>query len=253
MSPTLLAAAQRHSPHTAIILGSGLGQIADRVRADVSLPFQDCPPLAATHVDGHPGRVILGAWRGERVLILAGRNHFYEGHARCVVLEPVRLAVHLGVRRLLITNAAGGIRADLTPGTLMAITGHLNWAVAEPCRATIQTGGYAREWLERARHAAQSLGTSLATGVYAAVTGPNYETPAEIRALRQLGADAVGMSTAREVEEAHRLGLSCLAISCITNRAAGLSPSPLSHAEVLANSRQQANRLGDLIDRFLTA
>ena len=239
-------------PETAIVLGSGLGSVAERVRPYFSLPFAQLPPLAAATVEGHGGRVIVGEWADHPVLLFSGRLHFYEGHAWDRVLAPVRLAVACGVKRLILTNAAGGIRDDLVPGTLMAIRAHLD--LTRPCRQPPSARTpYSARLLGLLAGAAAELGLELAEGTYAAVLGPNYETPAEIRAFRALHADAVGMSTAREIEAAAALGLECAAISCITNRAAGLSPTRLSHEEVLFHSRRQATRLGELLERILRA
>lgn len=249
--PPLMEAAQARPPRHAIVLGSGLGMVAERIKSDVSLSFEFCPELAPTHVDGHLGRIMIGDWCGRRLLIFVGRNHHYEGHTWDIVLAPIRLAAKLGVRTVLLTNAAGGIRDDLAPGTLMMLSGHLNWTVGRLTSATIQSHGYCPLLRNGLHKAASALGTSVTTGTYAAVTGPNYETPAEIRALRALDVHAVGMSTACEVEEAHRLDMKCLAISCITNRAAGLSNKPLSHQEVLENSGKQARRLADLLEEVL--
>lgn len=252
----LQAAVRSHPITTALVLGSGLGKIAERVTPLLSFRFEDCSSLAATRVDGHAGRVILGEWKGQRLLLFNGRNHFYEGHPWDRVVAPVRLAASLGVRQLLLTNAAGGIRDDLTPGTLMAITDHLDLTRPNSWNRPFRTNGhspYSQNLLASLQAVARRFDICVSHGTYAAVIGPNYETPAEIRAFRALGADAVGMSTAREAREAFELGLECLAISCITNRAAGLSPTRLSHEEVLLHSQQQAARLGDLLEGLLPA
>jgi purine-nucleoside phosphorylase len=248
---TVLAhAAQDRPPDYAVVLGSGLGDIAAHLRVRQAVEFAALPNWPAASVDGHRGHVLLGDWAGRSILLFDGRLHFYEGLPWHDVLAPIHLAASLGVRALILTNAAGGIRADLAPGTLMAITEHLDLtervAGSVPARSP-----YSAKLVSLLAAAAGQLGVQLAQGRYAAVLGPNYETPAEIRALQALGADAVGMSTAREMEAAHRLGLECAAISCITNRAAGLSGSRLTHAEVLANAQKQAKRLGTLLERFL--
>ncbi len=241
-----------HGPRTAVVLGSGFGAITERVRAIHSVDFTEFPDLAPSTIAGHAGRVILGEWSGTAVLLFSGRLHFYEGHSWERVLAPVRLMASWKIRRLLLTNAAGGIREDLQPGTLMIIQAHLNWTRSYPaCLADTRADPYSPGLIQYLDQAAAELGWRLPHGTYAAMLGPNYETPAEIRALRALGADAVGMSTARDVEAAAGLGLECAAVSCITNRAAGLSPTRLTHEEVLENSRRQASRLGDLIEHFL--
>jgi purine-nucleoside phosphorylase len=206
--------------------------------------------MVPTAIDGHEGRIVLGDWAGTRVLVYSGRNHFYEGHNWDCVLAPIRLAAQLGIKRLILTNAAGGIRDDLVPGTLMAIAQHLDWAQPRPWESS-RAGTerlYSPGLREALRAAAKECDIGLRSGTYAAVLGPNYETPAEIRALRSLGADAVGMSTAREILAGFELGLECAAVSCITNRAAGLSANRLSHAEVLEMSRRQAERVGDVLE-----
>jgi purine-nucleoside phosphorylase len=238
----------------AVVLGSGLSDIANRVQVHRTIEYFQLDGWPRTTVKGHQGRLLLGTWSGIGVAVFSGRLHYYEGHEWEQVLAPVRLAASLGARHLLLTNAAGGIRDDLVPGTLMSIAAHLDWTCANVdsnCQ-TKHSCPYSPRLRSLLGDAAKSLGSDLADGTYAAVLGPNYETPAEIRALRALGADAVGMSTAREVEAAHQLGLECAAISCITNRAAGLTGARLTHDEVLANSRKQAARLGDLIERFLS-
>jgi purine-nucleoside phosphorylase len=254
----LEAAARAAPPVAALVLGSGMGPVIQRVAVQHRLPFAEIPGLAATGVAGHRGCLTLGDWAGRRVLVFEGRLHFYEGHAWEQVVEPVRVARRLGARVLLLTNAAGGIRDDLGPGSLLAVRDHLEWT-RPYCWRHPGPGGlggtrpspYSPELIGRLTEAARALGFDLPGGVYAALTGPCYETPAEIRALRTWGADAVGMSTAREVQQGCDLGLKCAAVSCITNRAAGLSGGPLNHQEVLATAAAQSQRLADLFERVL--
>ncbi len=245
------AAAADHPPATAVVLGSGLGGIAERVRIHQAVEFAAIPSWPTATVDGHQGQLLLGAWANRQVLVFCGRLHFYEGHDWECVLAPARLAASLGVRQLLLTNAAGGIRDDLSPGTLMTIAKHLDWT--GNCLKANIASPYSARLRSVLSEAALRLDFGLTEGTYAAVLGPNYETPAEIRALQALGADAVGMSTAREMEAAAALGLEGAAVSCITNRAAGLAAGRLTHQEVLANSQKQAKRLGDVIEGFLLA
>jgi purine-nucleoside phosphorylase len=228
-----------------------MSHLADRLRDPVEIPFAEVPGLEATGVPGHRGTLLLGEWGGRVVLVFAGRLHYYEGHAWDRAVQPVRVAHDLGARTLLVTNAAGGIRTDLVPGTLMALAGHLDttrpgwwpdFAIARP---------YSPRLIAGLQQAAATLGFTLPTGVYAQLTGPSYETPAEIRALRACGADAVGMSTAREIQAARDLGLECAAVSLITNQAAGLSEGPIHHGEVLATAATQHERLTGLIEAFL--
>ncbi len=263
MSPLLdfaafAEAARAARPEAALVLGSGLGPVARRLRTRCAVPFAEVPGLPAAGVAGHQGRLTLGDWAGRRVLVFEGRVHFYEGHPWQAVTAPVRAAALLGAGALLLTNAAGGIRDDLAPGSLLAIRDHVEWT--EPyCWRRPGPGAlgpprpspYSPRLLGLLEEAGAATGTALPHGVYAMVTAPCYETPAEIRALRAWGADAVGMSTAREAQAAYEAGLECAAVSCITNRAAGLSAGPLNHEEVLATTAAQSERLADLLEEFL--
>jgi purine-nucleoside phosphorylase len=245
-------AARAAPPEAAVVLGSGLGSAA-RLCGACAVPFAEVPGLPAATVAGHRGRLALGEWAGRRVLVFEGRIHFYEGHPWRDVTAPVRAAARLGARVLLLTSAAGGIRDDLGPGSLMAVRDHIEWTrpycwrPPDPPRPS----PYAPRLLDLLDEAAVTTGVILRRGVYAMVTGPCYETPAEIRALRAWGADAVGMSTAREAQAACDAGLECAAVSCITNRAAGLSAGPLGHEEVLTAAGAQSERLADLLEGFL--
>jgi purine-nucleoside phosphorylase len=252
------AAARSAAPVAAFVLGSGMGGLTDRVRPVAQLPFTEIPGLTTTTVAGHAGRLTLGEWAGRPVLVFAGRLHFYEGHPWERVAAQARLTAELGVPRFVLTNAAGGIHDALGPGSLMLLRDHIAWS-RPYCWRLPGPGGvgpprpspYSPELLDRLRRGAAATGTTTHEGVYAAVTGPSYETPAEIRALRAVGADAVGMSTAHEVQAGHDLGLACAAVSCVTNRAAGLSGAPLNHEEVLATAAAQARRLADLLEAFV--
>ncbi len=253
-SPTYDAfadAARRRRPRVALILGSGLGHLADRLCDVEALPFDRVPGLEAPSIPGHRGAVLVGDWAGRAVLLFSGRLHYYEGHPWSRVERPAEIAHALGAEVLLVTNAAGGIRPDLRPGDLMAIDGHVEWTRPDCWRHRAVARPYAPELVERLRQAAARLGFALPVGVYAQVTGPSYETPAEIGALRAWGADAVGMSTAREVSAAAALGLRCAAVSCITNAAAGLSGAPINHEEVLATAAARRDRLAALVQGFL--
>jgi purine-nucleoside phosphorylase len=195
------------------------------------------------------------------LLVFQGRVHFYEGHSWDAVAAPVRLAAEMGVKTLLLTNAAGGIHPSLKPGSLMIVRDHLFWQESGNWRAPcpmecLSLGGtrpslYSSELIGVLNEAGHDLGEELPTGIYAALTGPCYETPAEIRALRTIGADAVGMSTAHEVETGAAAGLGCAAVSCITNKAAGLGERPLDHKEVLEMAHRSRERLGKLIGAFV--
>jgi purine-nucleoside phosphorylase len=245
-------------PGVVFVLGSGLGLVAERLSPELRVPFGAIPGLPPASVEGHQGFLSLGEWAGQRVLIFEGRLHYYEGHSWDVVVRPIQTAARLGVRMVVLTNAAGGIGDGLEPGCLMAVRDHLHltrpWWWREPGPGGLgpaSSSPYSPRLLKALIEASAARGTVLATGIYAALTGPCYETPAEIRALRSWGADAVGMSTAREIEAGAAAGLECAALSCITNRAAGLSAEPLRHEEVLAIAARLSQRVGDVLEEFL--
>lgn len=243
--------ARQAPPAVAVILGSGTNVVADRITVSRSLPFADIPGLSATAVAGHRGRVTLGDWAGLRVLVFEGRLHYYEGHSWDQVVRPVHVAHELGARVLLATNAAGGIHPSLGPGDLMAVCEHLRWNVPKPWVQPERPSPYSPRLLAALNEAARRTDIPLRHGVYASLTGPCYETPAEIRALRACGADAVGMSTAREIRAGVADGMECAAVSCITNRAAGLGDGRINHEEVLTNAGAASERLAELLERFL--
>ena len=235
-------------PESAVVLGSGLGEVAANCTETHAISYADIPGLPAPGVAGHAGRLGLGAWAGRAVLVCRGRVHGYEGHPPEVVTRLVRQLGEWGVRRLVLTNAAGGIRADLNPGDLMLIRAHLTLLGPGDWRGT---GNVAAPYTAGWREAVARDVKGVLPGIYAALTGPNYETAAEIRALMAMGANAVGMSTAREADAAHELGMSVLAVSCITNKAAGLGGGALSHAEVEATGRAAATKLARLVEAAL--
>jgi purine-nucleoside phosphorylase len=229
-------------PRIAIILGSGLGQLADRIERATNIPYADIPGFPSSTVVGHAGRLIAGSIEACDVVALSGRFHLYEGHSAATAGLPVRVAHALGARVLFVSNAAGGIRATLRPGDLMLIDDHINLMWRNPLIGPVVDGDerfpdmsapYDRELLSILREVALDAGLPVAEGVYAAVLGPSYETPAEVRMLRWMGADAVGMSTIPEVLTARALGMRVAGVSCITNHAAGMTGQPLSHHEVL--------------------
>ena len=246
-------------PEAHLILGSGLSDLADRVADAVVIPFAELPGMGEAGVAGHRGTFSLGVLGGRRVLVQAGRAHFYEGHPASHVVAPVRISSTLGCQFLLLTNAAGGIARTLDPGALMLIDDHINlmWrsplagpVVGEESRFPDMSHPYDRELQAAAMAVALELGVPLDRGTYAAVMGPSYETPAEIRMLSHYGADAVGMSTAPEAITAAALGLRVLGFSMISNKAAGLGP-PLSHAEVVEVGREAGSRLAAVIEGVL--
>ena len=249
--PRLLRIAQEEPPTVALVLGSGMGALVERVRRLETVPFIDVPGMAAPTVPGHGGRLALGDWAGQRVLIFEGRQHFYESGLWRSVTAPVQTAQFLGARALLLTNAAGGIRDDLRPGRLLVLRDHIEWTRPNAWREPAAPSPYTPDLRQLLHAVAAEQGLDLAEGVYGAVTGPCYETPAEIRALRVCGADAVGMSTAREARAAHDAGLACAAVSLITNRAAGLSDGRIHHDEVLAAANAAGAQLADLLEGML--
>jgi purine-nucleoside phosphorylase len=241
------------SPQVAVVLGSGLGSVPQRFDELASVSFADVPGLAITSVQGHSGSICLGICARSPILVFRGRLHFYEGHSWDRVTKPVYFMAGFGVKTLLLTNAAGGIHDSLGPGDLMVLRDHLflqapdAWKnVSEP-----RTPVYSRRLIELLQQAECERGRELMAGVYAALTGPCYETPAEIRALKAMGADAVGMSTAVEAQTAATLGLEVAAISCITNKAAGLTGGILDHREVLANAARPAERISEILETIL--
>ena len=241
-------------PRVVFVLGSGMGHVADRLHDALSVPFAEIPGLPAASVLGHKGCVTLGDWAGRRVLLFEGRLHYYEGHPWDVVVRPIQVAASLGVRTAVLTNAAGGIANALGPGSLMAIRDHIEWTRSFFWRHAgpdARPSPYSPRLLQVLTRTAKALNCDLHEGIYTAVTGPCYETPAEIRAMKAWGGDAVGMSTAREIQAGHDAGLECAAVSLITNRAAGLSAEPLNHEEVLAIAAAQGSRLADLLERFM--
>lgn len=249
-------AAAQVKPRTAVVLGSGLAGATSAFVERASVAFGDVPGLVPPTVHGHGGRLLVGEWAGAPALLFAGRVHFYEGHRWDVVTGTVRTAAELGATRLVLTNAAGGIHAALVPGELMALTGHLKLLNGDAWRTLAGNDAVARPYsaalLDAALAHERAAGRELVAGVYAALTGPSYETPAEIRALAACGADAVGMSTAMEAEDAVRLGLEVAALSCVTNRAAGLTGAPLDHAEVLVNAQLAVARAGALLAHLVS-
>ncbi len=234
-------------PELAVILGSGLGDVEVRVTDAIAVPYAELPNWPLSTVVGHPGRLVIGTCGGKRVAALAGRVHAYEGYPSAVVAFATRVLARLGVTQVILTNAAGGVNTTFSRGTLMIIDDHLNLLGANPLtgphddrfglRFPDMTEVYSARLRGIADEAAVAKGLSVVHGVYAAVPGPSYETPAEIRYLRTIGADAVGMSTVPEAIVARQMGVEVLGLSCITNMAAGVHPEPLSHDDVLETMR----------------
>lgn len=247
-------------PVAAIVLGSGLGGLADTITNAVRVPFHDIPGFPPATVEGHAGALILGQLAGKSVICLAGRFHLYEAHPAAVAVFPIRLVHALGARTLIVSNAAGGIRRTFTSGTLMQIDDHINLmnrhALAGPSqpgepRFPDMSAPYDKALAAQLHTVARRSGVRLEVGVYCGLLGPTYETPAEVRMLEKLGADAVGMSTVPEVITARTLGMRCVGVSLITNAAAGYTTTLLDHAEVLHESKEAATRFQSLITAFV--
>ncbi len=249
------------SPSIGVVLGSGLGAFADRLADPVSVGYADIPHWPPSRVVGHDGRLVAGTVRGRRVVVLSGRVHVYEGHDLATVTLGVRVLGRLGVRTLVVTNAAGGINTRFTPGALMVIDDHLNLLGTNPLigphderlgrRFPDMSEVYSRRLVRVADEAAAALGQPLEHGVYLAVTGPSYETPAEIRAFRTLGADAVGMSTVPEAIVARQIGMEVLGLSCISNMAAGILPQALTEEEVIETTGRASARFIALLEGII--
>jgi purine-nucleoside phosphorylase len=247
-------------PVLGIVLGSGLGGLAHRIEEARDVAFDEVPGFPSATVVGHAGRVIVGRLAGRPVVALAGRFHMYEGHSAALAGFPARVLHALGARTLFVSNAAGGIRATFTPGDLMIITDHLNLMFRNPLVGALEPGDtrfpdmsdpYDRALGAILRREATKLGFPLRDGVYCGLLGPTYETPAEVRMLATLGADAVGMSTVPEVIVARAIGMRVAGVSCITNFASGTTPNPLSHDEVLQTTALVASRFESLVERFV--
>ncbi|MGL6095294.1 MAG: purine-nucleoside phosphorylase [Fimbriiglobus sp.] len=245
-------------PRAAVVLGSGLGAAADPLAVSAEVAYADVPGLVPPTVHGHRGRMAVGAWAGTPVVVCFGRVHFYEGHPWDRVTALVRMLADFGATSLVLTNAAGGIHPDLEPGSLMVLNRHLKLLSPNGWRkiAAGATGDpvpqpYFPEFVTRIVEQEAAVGRPILAGTYAALTGPSYETPSEIRGLLAVGADAVGMSTAIEAAAAVVAGMRVAALSCITNRAAGLSDGPLSHGEVEETAQLAVGRVGELLGRFL--
>ncbi|MFQ5536204.1 MAG: purine-nucleoside phosphorylase [Gemmatimonadota bacterium] len=258
----ILAARIPDRPRVLAILGSGLGHLADDLDDPVAIPFAELPGFPASGVVGHAGRYLYGRLNGQPVLFQAGRYHVYEGYPEEVVVAPVRLAAALGVEILIVTNAAGGADPRLEPGDLVLLDDHINLMFRSPLAGPAREGEerfpdmsapYDRELQRVAMEVALKAGEPLVRGTYAAVTGPSYETAAEVRMLRGLGADTVGMSTVPEVITARGLGLRCLGFSMVTNKATGYTHEPLGHEEVVEVGRRAGIRLGRILSGVLAA
>lgn len=251
-----LAILQQARPETAIVLGSGLGSVAEAFGAgEGAVPYAEVPGLSSSTVPGHSGRFILARHHDRPLLIAQGRRHLYEGLSASEATAGIRFMHEIGVKRVVLTNAAGAIHEDFDVGELMLITDHINLQGTTPLiggpNFHDMSAVYSPTWMERFQAAAVEAGIKLHAGVYAAMLGPQYETPAEIRMLRTLGADAVGMSTVPEVIQARALGMEVAGISMLTNWAAGLRPQTLHHTEVVEVGQTASLKLASLLKATL--
>lgn len=248
-------------PRIGLVLGSGLGAFAEEIANAVAIPCEELPCWPRSTAIGHAGKLVMGTVEGVPVAVMAGRVHFYEGYPMRQVVFPVRVLGALGVKSLVLTNAAGGIRLDLNQGALVLISDHINLQGTSPLigqneerfgpRFPDMTEAYNREYRRIAREEAEKLGIHLPEGVYVALTGPSYETPAEIRYLRIIGGDMVGMSTVPECVVANHMGMKVLGISCVTNMAAGILDQKISHQEVLETGERVKGQLIALLKAIL--
>ena len=251
----------RDVPQIGVVLGSGLGDFAGSLADAVTMPYGDLPHWPVSRVIGHDGKLVIGTVRGRTVAALAGRSHMYEGHGGATVTFAVRALGLLGVRTMILTNAAGGVNTGFSQGALMVIDDHINLMGTNPLvginddrlgpRFPDMTEVYSARLRRIADTAGRAIGLLLPHGIYVAVLGPSYETPAEIRYLRTIGADAVGMSTVPEAIVARHMGMEVLGVSCITNMAAGVLPKPLDHAEVMETARRIRGQFIALVENIV--
>jgi purine-nucleoside phosphorylase len=249
------------NPRIGIVLGSGLGSFAERVQSSTRVPYSELPHWPAAGVEGHTGMLIHGDIGGVEVVCLQGRAHYYEGYSLEEITLPTRVLCMLGIHSYIVTNASGGMNPGFTPGDLMIITDHINLMGVNPLRGVHDerfgprfpdmTSVYDAEYQEIFIEQSIELGISSVRGIYAAMSGPSYETPAEIRMLRTMGADAVGMSTIPEVMAARQMDVRVAGISCITNAAAGITGRPLSHEEVTEMSKRVGEGFGRLLESVI--
>ncbi|MFT9847432.1 purine-nucleoside phosphorylase [Aneurinibacillus sp. REN35] len=235
-------------PEIGLILGSGLGVLADEIENSIVIPYAEIPHFPVSTVEGHKGQLVIGTLEGKNVVAMQGRFHYYEGHGLDAVTFPVRVMKAIGVEKIIVTNAAGGVNEKYSPGDLMLIADHINLTGTNPLigsndkelgpRFPDMSTAYCPNLRASAHEAARENGITVQEGVYVGMLGPSYETPAEIRMLRTLGGDAVGMSTVPEVIVASHAGIRVLGISCISNMAAGILPQPLSHEEVMETAEK---------------
>ncbi|MFA6940310.1 MAG: purine-nucleoside phosphorylase [Clostridiaceae bacterium] len=244
-----------------VILGSGLGDLADKIQNKIIVKYEDIPNIPKSTVKGHKGQFVIGDFMGKKVIMMQGRFHYYEGYSMDRITLPVYIMKGLGVSSLIVTNAAGGVNTSFNPGDLMIIKDSINMSFDNPLfgkndekigpRFPDMLGAYSKKLIDIALKASHKLNIKLQQGIYYITTGPCYETPAEIKMIRFLGGDAVGMSTVPEVIAARYLNLEVLGISCITNMAAGILPKPLNHKEVIETSNKVKDKFTSLIENII--
>lgn len=250
----------QHNPALAIVLGSGFRSLTEHIQITAQVSYKNLPGFQIPNVEGHSGELIIGSLEDVPILVLCGRNHYYEGYSMQQITFPVRVLSEFGIKTLLLTNAAGAINPKYRPGQFMCIKDHINFMGTNPLRGEFasgqdcfldQTEVYDRTLVRAMRKAGQSAKVTIHSGVYIAVSGPSYETPSEIRAFARLGADAVGMSTVPEAMVARQCGMKVAALSCITNMAAGANKNPISHQEVLSIGKTVETKLKPFLGQFV--
>jgi purine-nucleoside phosphorylase len=260
---TFVGSRVRSRPQVAVVLGSGLGGFAESLSSPTAIPYSEIPHFPRSSVEGHSGSLIAGAFRDIPLYVMAGRVHAYEGYTPEEVVFPARVLGTLGVKTLVLTNAAGAVNTAFKPGELMIVTDHINFTGMNPLvgpqyteigqRFTDMTEGYHPKLVTACEQAARRIGLNMRKGVYVGLLGPSFETPAEIRMFRTLGADAVGMSTVLECIAANQMGMKVLGISCVTNMAAGILPRKLDHKEVMEVGARVKSVLEELLSEVLPA
>ena len=254
---TFIASKTTDLPKVGLVLGSGLGSLADKIENPTIIKYTDIPNFPKSTVEGHAGQLVIGKLSGKVVVAMQGRFHYYEGYPLKDVTFPIRVMTSLGVESLIVTNAAGSVNTEFTPGDLMIITDHINFTGQNPLigenlndlgpRFVDMSKPYNREYIKMTKEIGEKLGLNLKEGVYMWFTGPTYETPAEVKLARIVGADAVGMSTVPEVIIANHENIKVLGISCITNMASGILDQPLNHEEVVETSNKVKNNFERLL------
>ena len=260
---TYVGSRVRAKPQVAVVLGSGLGGFAESLSDRTAIPFSAIPHFPRSSVEGHSGSLVAGTFQGVPLFVMAGRVHAYEGYSAEEVVFPARVLGTLGVKMLVLTNAAGAVNTAFKPGELMILTDHINWTSLNPLvgpeypdlghRFTDMTEGYHPKLIAACEQSARRIGLSMRKGVYVGLLGPSFETPAEIRMFRTLGADAVGMSTVLECIAANQMGVKVLGISCITNMAAGILPRKLDHKEVMEVGAKVKSVMEELLAEVVPA